>query len=103
MSAAEAAAVLRSHGQPRVGIVLGSGLGAVADAVEDAVSVGYDELPGFPRPTVTATPGARCSAGCAACPCACSWAARTSTRAATRRRASPRCARSPPPAPRSSC
>ena len=37
---------------PRVGIVLGSGLGAVADAVEDAVSVGYDELPGFPRPTV---------------------------------------------------
>ena len=38
--------------QPRVGIVLGSGLGAVAEAVENAVSVGYDELPGFPRPTV---------------------------------------------------
>ena len=35
-----------------MGIVLGSGLGAVADAVQDAVSVGYDELPGFPRPTV---------------------------------------------------
>jgi xanthosine phosphorylase len=52
MSAEAAAAVLRSHGGPRVGIVLGSGLGAVADAVEDAVSVGYDELPGFPRPTV---------------------------------------------------
>ena len=47
-----AAAVLRKHVQPRVGIVLGSGLGAVADAVEDAVTVGYDELPGFPRPTV---------------------------------------------------
>ena len=41
-----------AHGAPRVGIVLGSGLGAVAEAVEDAVSVGYDELPGFPRPTV---------------------------------------------------
>jgi xanthosine phosphorylase len=33
---------------PQVGVVLGSGLGAVADAVEDAVVVGYDELPGFP-------------------------------------------------------
>jgi xanthosine phosphorylase len=39
-------------GQPRVGIVLGSGLGAVADAVEDPVIVAYEELPGFPRPTV---------------------------------------------------
>ena len=52
MSVPEAAAVLRSHLTPRVGIVLGSGLGAVADAVDDAVSIGYDELPGFPRPTV---------------------------------------------------
>jgi xanthosine phosphorylase len=41
-----------SLGTPRVGVVLGSGLGAVADAVEDAVVVGYEELPGFPRPTV---------------------------------------------------
>jgi xanthosine phosphorylase len=47
-----AAAVLRSHVQPHVGVVLGSGLGAVADAVEDAVTIGYEELPGFPRPTV---------------------------------------------------
>jgi len=39
-------------GTPRVGIVLGSGLGAVADAVEDPVVVGYEELPGFPRPSV---------------------------------------------------
>jgi xanthosine phosphorylase len=39
-------------GQPRVGIVLGSGLGAVAEAVEDPVVVGYEELPGFPRPSV---------------------------------------------------
>ena len=35
-----------------MGVVLGSGLGAVADAVEDPVVVGYEELPGFPRPTV---------------------------------------------------
>jgi xanthosine phosphorylase len=37
---------------PRVGVVLGSGLGAVAEAVEDAVLIGYDELPGFPAPSV---------------------------------------------------
>lgn len=44
-------------GAPRVGVVLGSGLGAVADAVEDAVVVGYEELPGFPRPTVSGHAG----------------------------------------------
>jgi xanthosine phosphorylase len=41
-----------SLGAPRVGVVLGSGLGAVADAVEDPVVVGYEELSGFPRPSV---------------------------------------------------
>ena len=44
-------------GAPRVGVVLGSGLGAVADAVEDPVVVGYKELPGFPRPTVAGHAG----------------------------------------------
>ena len=33
---------------PRIGIVLGSGLGAVADAVQDRRSVPYRDLPGFP-------------------------------------------------------
>ena len=49
-----AAAVLAERGPAaaRVGVVLGSGLGAVADAVEDPVVVGYDELPGFPRPSI---------------------------------------------------
>src|SRR5262249_817441 len=37
---------------PRVGIVLGSGLGAVADAVADPQVIPYEELPGFPRPSV---------------------------------------------------
>jgi xanthosine phosphorylase len=47
----EAARVLRDHAgtRPRIGIVLGSGLGAVAEAVEDARVIGYDALPGFPR------------------------------------------------------
>lgn len=37
---------------PRVGIVLGSGLGAVADAVTDAVVVPYVGIPYFPQSTV---------------------------------------------------
>jgi xanthosine phosphorylase len=52
-----AADILRSHVQPRVGIVLGSGLGAVADAVEDPIAVGYENLPGFPRPGVAGHAG----------------------------------------------
>ena len=38
--------------QPRVGVVLGSGLGAVADAVAGGTVIDYADLPGFPRPTV---------------------------------------------------
>lgn len=55
MTAAKAAAEIlaRAPGKrPRVGIVLGSGLGGVADRVEDAVALPYAELPGFPVPAV---------------------------------------------------
>ena len=54
MSHQDAAKVMteRAGLEPRVGIVLGSGLGAVADAVADPTVVDYGELPGFPRPTV---------------------------------------------------
>ena len=53
----ELAASLRARSelqldQVRLAFVLGSGLGAFADELEDAVSVGYDELPGMPRSTV---------------------------------------------------
>jgi xanthosine phosphorylase len=37
---------------PRLGIILGSGLGAVAEALEDAVTIPYTELPDFPAPSV---------------------------------------------------
>jgi purine-nucleoside phosphorylase len=37
---------------PHIGIVLGSGLGAVADAVTDPVFVPYGEIPHFPQSTV---------------------------------------------------
>jgi xanthosine phosphorylase len=49
---AASAIVERAGFQPRVGVVLGSGLGAVADAVANAVRIDYAELPGFPRPSV---------------------------------------------------
>ena len=37
---------------PSVAIVLGSGLGAATAAMEEEASFGFDELPGFPAPTV---------------------------------------------------
>ena len=54
MSWREAGALLAERGAaaPRVGVVLGSGLGALAERVEAPVAVGYEELPGFPRPAV---------------------------------------------------
>jgi purine-nucleoside phosphorylase len=42
---------------PRVLVVLGSGLGPLADAVEVPVSVPFTDLPGFPQPTVTGHAG----------------------------------------------
>jgi xanthosine phosphorylase len=51
------ALVDRAGRSPRVGIVLGSGLGAVADAVGDAETIEYGDLPGFPRPTVAGHAG----------------------------------------------
>ncbi|HEX4627343.1 MAG TPA: purine-nucleoside phosphorylase [Gemmatimonadales bacterium] len=35
---------------PRVAIVLGSGLGSVADAVQSAIRIPYSAIPGFPEP-----------------------------------------------------
>ncbi len=37
---------------PRLGIVLGSGLGGIADALTNATAIPYTELEGFPRPSV---------------------------------------------------
>ena len=36
---------------PQLGIVLGSGLGALADSIEDAVVIPYSEIPHFPVST----------------------------------------------------
>jgi xanthosine phosphorylase len=42
----------RARETPRLGIILGSGLGGLADALEDPVAIPYGELPGFPEPGV---------------------------------------------------
>lgn len=52
---AECAALVRQRTDlvPKMGLVLGSGLGAFTDAVADAVRFPFADLPGFPVSTVT--------------------------------------------------
>jgi purine-nucleoside phosphorylase len=38
--------------RPKIGIVLGSGLGAFADELTHATHIPYNKIPGFPEPTV---------------------------------------------------
>ena len=49
-----ATAEIRSHysGRPRVGIILGTGLGALASQIEAAATIPYSEIPHFPVSTV---------------------------------------------------
>jgi len=56
----EAAAAVRARTSlaPTVGVVLGSGLGAFADSLEDATSVPFPEIPHFPASTVAGHGGA---------------------------------------------
>ena len=42
---------------PRVGLILGSGLGALADRIENATEIPYSELPGFHAPSVAGHAG----------------------------------------------
>ena len=54
-----AAAVRKRLGQlkPRVSIVLGSGLGFLADEVEKPIRIAYSAIPGFPEPGVAGHKG----------------------------------------------
>ena len=56
---AASAAVARKLGsrKPRVAIVLGSGLGFLADEVKDALRIRYADIPGFPEPGVAGHKG----------------------------------------------
>ncbi len=47
----------RLNGVPAVGIILGSGLGGIADAIELPVRIPYREVPGFPSATVVGHAG----------------------------------------------
>jgi purine-nucleoside phosphorylase len=51
LDALEAAVRSRSDAVPEIGIVLGSGLGGLADELEDAVAIPFAELPGWPAAT----------------------------------------------------
>jgi purine-nucleoside phosphorylase len=52
--AERAAAFIRERTpfQPKIAIVLGTGLGGFADRLADAIAIPYTEIPRFPRPTV---------------------------------------------------
>ena len=51
LDALEAAVRKRSSLEPEVGIVLGSGLGGLADALDEPVAIPFAELPGWPAAT----------------------------------------------------
>jgi purine-nucleoside phosphorylase len=55
----QASEMVRSHwpGQPTVGLVLGTGLGALAREIEAEATIPYPEIPFFPRSTVESHKG----------------------------------------------
>ena len=87
---------------PTAAIVLGSGLGGVADRLSDARRVPYASLPCFPETTVAGHPG-RLVAGkiraraapAATRPSSCCAAASTATRAIRPRRSASACGSRP--------
>jgi xanthosine phosphorylase len=57
---ADAASVIKKRAprfKPKAVLILGSGLGPVADAIEGAIAIPYKDLPGFPRPTIAGHAG----------------------------------------------
>jgi xanthosine phosphorylase len=57
--------------QPRVALILGSGLGLLAEQMTEVVTLGYDELPGFPVSTVAGHAGELALGMLAGVPVAC--------------------------------
>jgi purine-nucleoside phosphorylase len=56
---AAAAAIRERWGSrsPRIGIILGSGLGSLTERIESSVRIAYQEIPGFPHTTVVGHSG----------------------------------------------
>ena len=66
--------IIRGHKpdfMPRVAFILGSGLGALAEQIEDAVAISYEKLPGFPVSTVHGHAGELVLGNLAGVPVAC--------------------------------
>lgn len=57
VEAAAAAVRKRIDASPRVGLILGTGLGRLADEIDVRVTVPYDEIPNFPLSTVESHDG----------------------------------------------
>src|SRR5687767_5197611 len=55
----EAAAAVRARwaGRPRVGIILGTGLGGLTEEIRGAASIPYEDIPHFPTSTVVTHAG----------------------------------------------
>lgn len=55
----ESVAAIRKlwDGKPRVGIILGTGLGGLADEIEAEAKIPYGDIPNFPRSTATSHAG----------------------------------------------
>ena len=72
-SLTEAVAAIRRRASllPRVGVVLGSGLGAWGDALEDGMKIPYGEIPGMPAPAVAGHAGNLCLGRVGDVPVAC--------------------------------
>jgi purine-nucleoside phosphorylase len=69
----EAAAFVRARAnglEPRVGVILGSGLGAFGDSLEGALNLPYTEIPHFPASTVVGHGGALALGRCRGVPVA---------------------------------
>lgn len=47
----------RINGTPRIAVILGSGLGPLADSLEQPATIDYRDIPGFPETTVTGHAG----------------------------------------------
>ncbi|MGH6898947.1 MAG: purine-nucleoside phosphorylase [Geminicoccaceae bacterium] len=56
---------------PRIGLILGSGLGAIAAKIEGATALDYADLPGFPRPSIEGHAGRLVLGRLAGAPIAC--------------------------------
>jgi purine-nucleoside phosphorylase len=55
----EAARTIRAHwsAQPRVGVILGTGLGGLAQDIDTEATLSYSDIPYFPQPTVVSHAG----------------------------------------------